>query len=106
MNARQPARPRAHRRLRIELYVEVEEIKPVEQKPADQVDHDEQVEAENRSPRAHLERRDRHRQRTGDERRRGGDEERHHDAADRDAAEYLRDGKNRDPADQQRDDEK
>src|SRR5439155_20316974 len=87
----EPARGRARGRLRIELHVEMEEIEPVEQEAADEVDHDEEVKAEDGAARANFERRDRHRKRPGDESRRGGDEEGHDDAANRNAAADLRD---------------
>ena len=105
MNRRQPARLRALRRRRVEVDGEVEEVQAIEQKPADQVDHDQHVEAEDGAAGADLERGDRHGDGSGDERGRGGDGEGERDAADGDPAENLRDGEDRDAAHQQRDDE-
>jgi hypothetical protein len=79
---------------------------PIEQNPADQEDHDDEVKREDRPPGAHLEGGDGHGDGPRDQRRDGGDAEAGDDRPDGHPAEDLRDREDRDPADQQRDDKK
>ena len=78
----------------------------VEQIQADQIEHDEEIEAEDGAAGADLEGGDGHGHGAGDKSGGGGDEKGYDNAINRDAAEDLRDGKDGDAADEQGDNEK